>query len=600
MTPVIQRMCGEQCLFHSKLQAIFNGKRITLIREKTTNMKEAVKIFSGSCLGKIVVYTAAELAGAQIGSMAGRVVFGKVSSKIGQDWVPLLAMVTLLMGVNRTFYVMAHKTSQATKGIFMLIASVSVIFIMNRSRENFITLGDSLGFEIGEQIGQLAGVVLGGYAGLRLAGSPTKLVNKEDPWSSYSMGMIRYLGSDITFSSCVGVHPNPVIEFFLFMPRSGVCSGIKTAAFNSNVILPAIKGLREQWVSKKAVTRILTQVIVNKLSGQNSHRGPTIYEKINLTLSSFFSPVSTQAKQNIPYILRRLCEKVSGSIGTLAHVVEKEIKGKVDKKTAAIMNKGAQLFVVLMLRSFHHYVNLIKNSKSVCTAHANFKAAFHDASKRQQSKVEFTNALDAVVKTVPGHTQELFQSVVEMWDKERKELTDSFVKMIQDYEIEMVGFAMLKQEGYLAEVIDVYLKYYFLFTFINYDQLTKALTIEEEEAMIIDLVNFVVGTYVDQVASPKLASKINFVAEGGLYGLLKAKKVVEEIVVMQDQHVCAITQGKPIVQRHFQPPTVEPISKDYVHISVPKDDFVMVQDPSLGNSGERRKRPKKVVRLNVS
>lgn len=600
MTRVTQRMCGEHSLFHRKLQAIFKGKRITVVREKTARTKEAAKIFAGSCLGKIVAYTAAELTGAQIGSIVGRVAIGKVSSKIGQDWVPFLAMVTFLIGVNQIIYVMAYKASQATRSVFMLIASVFVTFMMNRSRENLITFGDSLGLEIGEQIGQLSGVVLGGYVGLYLAGSPTKFVNQDDPWSSYLMGMIRYLGTDIAFSNCVGVHPNPVAEFFLSMPRNGVCTGIKTVAFNSNVILPAIKGLREQWGSKKAVTRILTQVIVNKLSGQNSQRGPTIYEKINATLSSFFSPVTTQAKQNIPYILRRLCEKVSGSIETLAHVVEGGIKGKVEKKKVAILNKGAQLFVNLLLRSSHHYVNLIKNSTSVCTAHANFKAAFHDAAKYEQSKVEFANALDAEVKTVQGYTQELFQSVVEMWDKERKELSDSFIKMIHDYEIEMVGFPILKQEGYLAEVIDVYLKYYFLFTFINYEQLTKPLTITEEESIIVDLINFVIGTYVDQVAPSMLVSKINFLAKGGLYGLLKAKKAVEEIATQQDQHVRAAAQGKPIIHRHFQVPPVKPISKDYVHIRMPKDDFVMVPDLGSADGGKRRKRPQKVVQLKVS
>jgi hypothetical protein len=537
-----------QAAAHNAFDAPNERQCLSRVFQAAISIRERATQFTKSLLGKIAVCIGAEIVGAQIGELAGRVIAGEVASEIGERIFPYIALNALVVGGATSTYFLAKKTSDTALICFVLISPVPAVLAMNLSSEQLSNVGASSGRAFGEQIGAIAGTILGGFGGLLLAGSPTVLWNAEDSHNSYSVSMIRFLAMGIAFDACITTPTTPIITPLLLIPRQGIRAVAQTLAYNSAIFLPcAMQCIKGHRVPGKILTPFFLQIIVNKLNG------------------------SSGSNKNQEYTAKKLYIKIFSPFVILSRIIRKGIKIGIEQSAVPRIETAANLFVNITLKSFHYYVQLLQNSESVRVAQTEFKNSFHNPDQRERSRIILVEAIDTLLKSNWPYSENIAQSIVESLLKDRgvKLLISELIDKIQVLEVELVGFSLLSENKatYLKEIVDIHLQHYLVYLLLNYAQLSEELTPAEEEEIILDLNNFIIGGYAEHAIPPFMADAARQMINKGLQFIFNAKKLIQRVAQKSEQRThLSVQDESQIVEEYFPPLSSLDLFQDYAII----------------------------------
>ncbi len=192
---------------------------------------EKVKPFGKSILGRVAASVVAETTCAMVGSAIGGPLVGRVCQRLG----PAGLVCGTLAG--------AASSIRANRRDLLALAAAAAVLQITFSNEersaHFLALG--------EWAGRVIGTILGGYAGLKLAGSNIHLIDRITPTNSYSVNMIKFLGIGVAFDAIDVRVPVPFVAPIVKIPLYLLKSVCQAAGYSSHLLAPMIrKSLRDK------------------------------------------------------------------------------------------------------------------------------------------------------------------------------------------------------------------------------------------------------------------------------------------------------------------------------------------------------------------
>ncbi len=467
---------------------------------------------SNSLAGKVVKCAVAESAGAYVGEKVAKSICSHITARIGQSIAPILGLGGAIVGGSYAIYSLAAKTSDATRFHFTVVAATSVTLLLTFSFDQLSDFGGSAGQILGDNFGSIAGTILAGYQGLSSAGSKATLWDSHNPWDSYSISMLRYLGTGALFDTCINSPSTPCAKIIIGLPRLITRTLLQTLAFSSNAFIPFIKStFQARRLSKNTFTPLVVEIITTRFHGT----------------------------KHSPSIKKEMAQKFVSTFDVLPSLVEKGLKVCVENGIGLLIDNTHQ-YLTIALRSFHQYTQTLNTSDAVRTAHNEFRESYLDSDlQRETCKAKLLNAIKAEVQQHPGYTEQLFQATIELFlnNIDIKELSNKIISKIQELEVEVIGLSLLaeKQAPYLKDIIEIYLFHYLVFTLSNYKKLTAELTPSEEQDILLDANNFVLFTYLDFVTPQFVASAIHQIAALAIKSTFKTKDLISTLMQQPEQ-----------------------------------------------------------------
>lgn len=500
--------------FRRRRPDVFNvGKWSVFLNDTWTQIKSTVqktKQFSNSVLGKVTIYAVAELAGSALGKNVGGNVVGQVVSRLGVHLVPYTLISAAFFGTGMAAI---PKTSKVAKVFFAISATASLALLLTIPPHYYRDYSKSIGFAVGESIGNVAGTILGGFGALYFAKSPVVLWDKENPWGSYSVSMIRFHSAGAVFDSIIATPTIPYIGSILSIPRTIVRSLTQTMAFSSNTVLPLAKEcLQKRHISNKILAPFLVQLINDRFSSPNA-----------------------------PPVSKNMAQKLFSTLTKLSTVLERVLQVGVEHGMEKLVcEKNVNFLVTAALRSLHRYTLILRDSKAIKFAQKNFKESFTGSEfARHYYKSQLIETISNAVKTHPSYSKQIVLKIMESFLKDNRlqELSGIIVSKIQELEIEVIGVLLLKENkaSYLKQLVDIYLQYYFVFLIFNLEQFNKELTPADEQEVILDLNNAIISTYIAYASPYIVSSVINGLTEGALQTFFKMKNILNLILQPPEQ-----------------------------------------------------------------
>lgn len=512
-----------------------------------------VQQFSRSLLGRIIVCTVADLKGSSYGSWAGRKIVRYGGAEIGKSFVPYCLLIPLFASATGSLYLMARKTSLSTMAFFHCAMVLSAILLFSADRTQLMAFGATAGFECGDMIGNVAGIILGGGLCLKLVGSPVTLWNKKNLSETYTFCTLKYIATGAAFDFFLASSAYP-------MPYAlqGCRLISQTIAYNSHLFFPFVRNcIKERHLSKvNLFTSFTVQMAANKVSGL--HR-------------SSEEMLQTMEKQ------------ISIPLSIVSGMIKQAVKVGIWKDEQIMIHDTVEVCVNFAWRSLHDYVTILENSAPLKQAHNDFKRSFHHPSGKILSKEElkrkeqFKKQLIGVLDQLFPHESIYVDKIVALLDrKDIKAQTATLVEKMIEFEIEAIGFTLLKKDAeYLNQCLDIYLKYYLIFTLMNYHKLTHPLTTADEEHLILSLHRGVLLNYIKYAFPGCVVDKIGVITTYGitsLYGIKEqwSKLTQKGLKEPFDDPKCVLVAVKSLDKHPFdddgceavEPLLVQPINDD--------------------------------------
>ena len=470
---------------------------------------ENCRCFANSLLGKLTLYSTAEVASAlMVGYVTGKV-GGAVAKPVGAlagahlnvciaaalafaAWNPLVREIKLepveeefdLVEKDLTALPSTRQTSKIDALRGQIFLSLSLLFLCIRLDAS--NQGAELGFMAGEWIGDILGGIAGGYLGLKAVGANPLFLGGDDPMNSYAVSMIRFVVAGIGYDIFLGYKlPIP----FLGLPRTCLRALVQTAAFNYFPVKSYIETcIREKTFSKAVLLPFVAEMIANVAHGTHSNE--------------LAKKASASLVPSIPFIHSLLKSQAQRLVGAGIHWGI----GTIADNSADIAG--------FILRSIHAYILLVQGSPFIQEAlnnPAQLKKVLHGEIETQSQRQElFRNMVNELVKGdgIENALKPMKGKIIE-WEKET------------------LGFSIFQKEGvtYLRDAAAVHLHYYVIFALLNWNEFTKAVSNVEEEAMCLDFNAFFCNSYLRPALSPMITSKVQWISGGAIYLLFRIKKV---------------------------------------------------------------------------
>ncbi len=468
----------------------------------TERIVPPVRQFTGSLLGKVIICTLADLKGSSYGSWAGRKLVRYGGGELGQSLAEYSLLIPLFASVTGSLYMMTKKTSFYTMAFFNCAMVFSIITLVYADRTQLKAFGATAGFECGDVIGNIAGIILGGGLALKLAGNPVKLWNKGNFSKTYTFCTLKYIATGAAF------------DFFLSSPAYpmpvalGACRLVsQVVAYNSHLFFPFVRTcVSERHLSKANLFASFSmQMVVNKISG--FHRSSE-------------------------EMLKMMETQISTPLSILSGIIKQALKLKIWKNEQDMIDDTVELCVNFAWRSLHDYVTVLEKSAPLKQAHSDFRKCFHSRPGKTLSKNEladrekFRGQLTGVFDQLFPQNSIYVGVLVGLLNRsDMKAQIADLVGKITELEIKAIGFTLLKKdEEYLKQCIDIYLKYYLIFILTNFNDLTQALSSEEEQCLILSLHRGVLLNYVKYAFPVRVVDKIGVVTTLGITKLYKMKE----------------------------------------------------------------------------
>jgi hypothetical protein len=367
-----------------------------------------------------------------LGSAIGGSLVGRICERAG----PAALVCGTLAGA-------ASSIRANRRDLLALAATAAVVQIAFSSEEqsaHFLVLG--------EWIGRAVGTILGGYAGLKLAGSNIHLTDRITPTDSYSVNMVKFLGIGVIFDSIDVRVPVPFAAPIVKIPLHLLKSACQAAGYSSHLLAPMIrKSLRD----KKLV--------------------PTLSLGLRVMCHRYCIDHSFQIANKAAQF---------ASLKVVPAILEKSLSILKDKAlvphiaaTLEFLGSHSDLIANLAMRSFQQYMDLLK-------------------------RVDPNNLKTSLKKEIPGAA-----ILSPIFDLTMKEIitgwADTLIDSIRKMEIELTGyeFQTEPERTALKYPLIIYLKYYVIFTLLNCNQFTAKLSPMEERDFFLSLNNAFFSIYTD-------------------------------------------------------------------------------------------------------
>jgi hypothetical protein len=494
--------------------------RITSCLKSIPGIKKVTPL-TQSILGKLIIYSVAETIGASIGNTLGRQYGGIMGGAVGRGAVSPYSVTATSLGITTTLYFTASAIDRYALFLFSLLATFPLLYVAVSYPEMVFSYGDSIGGFVGEWMGNIVGAILGGYSALVLAGRPTEFWDRRSAWNSYSFCMIRFLLTGELFNAVIVIPTRSYLSPLLRVPRQLICGILQTTAYNSNIILPVIKKcVQQRKVSRRLLTPLVMDLIRNKCFGMNARK------QAGQITNSFLSPT--------PLLSSIITKQLEGwkALNLAA------ISSLLDRGISSIVQNSEEL-ATLVLRSCAQYGALLKNSDSVSQAHEQFQMAFFH---KPQTLAQHKETLQRTVKeAVIGESYQpliIEHGLPLLWtENTRRTWIAPLIAAIKKGEIKLVGFPVMhkRQLSYLHEVLEIYLQYYILFILLKWNDLKTALTISEEEDLIVDINKMLFSFYLNFVTPARLSLVANRLIEQLIHGFFRIKELLSFCLQQPDQ-----------------------------------------------------------------
>ncbi|MBX7067664.1 MAG: hypothetical protein K1X28_10590 [Parachlamydiales bacterium] len=408
-----------------------------------------------SILGKVVVCAISEAVGGMIGAYLCGPLFGLVCKGLGEI-VPIAAAGAGLFRLQKRIGLVALAVLGVPNPFESIPASWGILS----------SFSSSMGYGAGYWLGQGAGTILGGYAGLKMAGSDVPFWDHTVSCDGYSVGMTKFLMAGEIFERVVAKCTVPIISLPVNLVRTVSAIVIKAIAYNSNSVSAAFKSLvRQRGLGHDVLVPLFVKLFLSRYCQQNA---TPITNKLIYAISQPFNFVPLLSAQ-VRKFLSLFSDHFKDAIKTIG--------GQGDKVTTLIM------------RRFIQYNDLVRNSESCKNAHnlEELEAALKNELDISEWKLKILEQIEIESKLEPSIAASL--------------------KSIEDIERELIGQSILKNTAELKSAIALHSKYFLLF--LLQDIQFNLLTPEEEKRFFLVAANNYFSIYPEN------------------RGVLLAKKVVD-------------------------------------------------------------------------
>lgn len=492
--------------FRRRRHNVFTGweKLFSHCWERIATATQTTHKVTQSLLGKVVVYSLADTGGAIAGSALGSTILGNMGSDIGRGLVSI-GFLGAMAGSG--ILVLKYASLEKTRKIYLtaMIATTIGLMIITSSNERG-KYGAWLGRLIGEEVGSFVGTILGGFALLNLAGSPTVFFDQHHPWDSYSTSTARFLVVGRVFESVIVKPSIPLIGLLLRILRKITCIALQNFAYNSNTLISlVVESLKRRTFAKPRFSAF-AKMAINTYCGHNTKFFEEEFSRFSL--KKIFPTLATHQFNLIRKFDRFLLGSLIDEIKYLA-----EHSDRVASKA---------------ISAFHEYMELLTGSKELIEAHEKFRKALLDKTGEHLQYKE--KIIQLIREKISGENPTLWnqisQSIVDYgWTSDNAQhLLKTLDELIMQMEISLVGLPLTdpRQASYLTEVFDVYLQHYLIFLLFKYPQL-EALTPEQEEQSIATLMNLIFNHYVKPILPESIAKLSYRIITGSLKTALKTQ-----------------------------------------------------------------------------
>lgn len=516
---------------------------------------DTIKSIANSILGKAVIFLGVEIVGAYIGGLVGENIGGDVTSRVAR----LAGCILISTSASISAIVIFKENRERSKPTQYVVNAVAVTIILYSGRqllEPTLFFSEKVGLLLGKKIWGIAGAILGGYSGLKCAGSPIVLYgDKENFHACYLVGMLRYAFVGEIFHM-IAMVSKPLAQ---------------TSAYNSHIVLP----LAHRLLKKKEFSYVAVAPLIEKLIAENcSNHSILMARDVSKSLIS---------SDMFPAIIDkfRLCL----TLGT--------IRG-IDK----LLNQ-TNLFTTIILRSFYKYVEFIKSSESIHFAYESYTKHFFDFVELNQEMPEILRLMESekvalnlalrkqivsrsddpkevdimkmVEDAIPQPSKILEETLLKSLPTSTKqidELVEELLKKIPELEIGLIGVTKINpyQQLFLQEVLKIFLFNFLLFAIHGYlknkSHFERSIDSNEEVQIVLDLNKILSKFYLEAVLPRFLTTKIlkatNFVLKG-----------IYSVFVHSEQESIIRTTS-----------SMEGVIKDnyYTKATTPRDEFVRIGD----------------------
>lgn len=521
--------------------------------EKIKSIGNHVKKFTSSLLGRVALYTVADMTGATVGSYIGRWLGQSTTATAGYylaPFFPVAGVIWVQNHVNQSF-----QTSTISK-IGTAIITTSTILCAVKFSNDIAEWGESTCFVVGRLAGEIAGTVFGGYLGLVLAGSPILFFDANHPWDSYSISTIRFLAAGILFDGVVVNPSTPFIAPLLRIPRQISRSTVQILAYNSNTLVPAIhECVKHKSLRTKPALSTFAGFMVNSYCGNSA---ASLSKKLSDSLLSIFISIS-------PIITEGLKNSIQAhNFVTLGLI----------NQAQALIDRGGDLLTSLVVKSLLQYVDFLNSSKLIKQKLETFEKSLFNSSPNAETISGLTTTIFKEISQDSSLLSIFRSAFLPLLQTNLSSWVDTCVLKIQEAEINLVGYPLLrkKQIIYLKTMLNIHLPCYLFFTLSKISELMNPLTTQEQSEILKILNDMLYKHYVKLVCPPFIATTVHEATRLTLRCAFKTQKMISYLLMQAEQR--SYLSGSILPQINYVPDFSNPDMTD----EEDKKEYVVVEN----------------------
>lgn len=448
-----------------------------------------------SILGKVAISAVSEIAGSMIGAYIGGPMIGIFCKRLGAV-APIAAAGAALWSLRSRVFLAAI----AVLGVPNPIDSIPRIW------EHLTGACSEIGYRGGFWLGQSAGVILGGYAGLRASGSDVPFWQSTVSCDSYSVGMVKFLLAGEILERTISTCAIPFISFPVNVGRTLIFSCIKTMAYNSNSVLSAFKSLiRRKGLGQDVLAPLFFKVFLSRYC---QHNAAHVANKLIYAISQPFNCIPLFSRQ------------IRGFLGLFSGYFQEGLK--------IIGDQGDKL-TTLIMRRFVQYADFIANLGEVEDLEETLKQQL----KVSQIVLVFMNQIE-------------IQSKIE-------EAVSKALASIQELEQDLIGIPQLLPSEEMRKKVCLHIKYFLLFLLQDLD--ISLLSPEEEKRFFQYLANKIIFLYSEKSSHHRMVSVVEKVILGSISAFFFLKWSFSKFIMQRDED--AVLMVPLEMQDKFLPPPME-------------------------------------------
>lgn len=443
-----------------------------------------VRQMAHSVVGRLGCSILGELTGGWAGRETVRRVLTDIGGYIAPSVVPLFNEQNLILGEVIAMTALALKVKNFNKqiaialGVTLVVTHLAFEQYPDWTKEGAESFGGTV-----QKITSLFGENLGGFIGLTVAGivfnrSGIVYWDRERPEDGYAVSMARY--------QIAGIYDQIINPKLFILKAPCMLGGVvcKTAAYNSNVLIPFLQRLVALIQKKESPKKILEPLVIQMISRR------------------FFSSTSTPLRQDRFYLI-------------FSDFFKEVVKTLVAQTPANKAYKVAtdELVTRLLLRSFKGYVALVRNTPEIVSAHREFMESFEDPLKADLLKF----CIQEQVRKSPTLTKVVRNKVVDLAfpDEKLEKITAEFINEIVKMEREFWGTGLLtdKNKFLLKKLLPIHLKFFVNYMCLHFSRLTHASLEEcEDVQLMLELNHLILSGYFGLILPKRVHGRLDAVS----------------------------------------------------------------------------------------